>query len=86
MIPLCERTYRVRSQSACIPSIHQRPPTYKKWNEDTMKMAYEAVRDRGLTVSRAAECYGIPYPTLSDRIAGRVQFGTHSGPSRYLSD
>ena len=34
----------------------------------------------------AAEQYGIPSSTLlSDRITGKVKFGAHSGPERYLS-
>ena len=33
----------------------------------------------------AAEQYGIPTSTLSDYITGKVKFGTHSGPERYLS-
>lgn len=50
-----------------------------------MYRAYEAVKD-GLSVRRAAEQYSIPKLTLNDRITGRVKFGTHSGPQRYLTD
>ena len=40
----------------------------------------------GWTIRKAAEEFGVPRSTLFDRVNGRVQFGAHSGPARYLSD
>ena len=39
-----------------------------------------------MSIRQAAEQYGIPKSTLSDRVSGQVKFGAHSGPPRYLSD
>ena len=39
-----------------------------------------------MSIRRAAELYSVPKSTLSDRVSGRVQFGSHSGPARYLTD
>ena len=44
------------------------------------------VRQGRLSIRRAAESYQVPRSTLSDRVTGRVSEGSHSGPSRYLSD
>ena len=59
--------------------------SYKGYSEEQLCRAYEAVKG-GLSIRHAAERYGIPKSTLSDRITGRVLFGSHSGPQRYLSD
>ena len=50
-----------------------------------MCRAYEAVKG-GQSVRRTAEQYNIPKSTLADRVSGRVKFGSHSGPERYLTD
>lgn len=39
-----------------------------------------------MSVRHAADLYGVPKSTLQDRLTGRVQFGTTSGPNRYLTD
>ena len=51
-----------------------------------MRNAYSAVKSNEMSPTEAAEYYGIPYSTLSDRVAGRVKFNSHSGPARYLND
>ena len=40
----------------------------------------------GLSVRRTAEQYNVPKSILSDQLTGKVEFGAHSGPSRFLSD
>ena len=64
----------------------ERPPRYKQWREDALVKAYNEVKEGRLSVRRAAELYNIPKSTLSDRVSGRVEFGSHSGPARYLTD
>ena len=39
-----------------------------------------------MLVRRAAELYNVPKSTLSDWVSGRAEFGSHSGPSRYVTD
>ena len=48
--------------------------------------AYLAVEKDGVSIRRAAEMYNIPKSTLHDRISGRVQFGSTSGPDSYLNE
>ena len=55
---------------------------YKKWSgEDQMD---QAVGD-GKSIGRAAMQYNVPTSTLFDRVSGRVQPGTVSGPPKYLT-
>ena len=51
-----------------------------------MQKAVQDVESGVLGVRRAALEYNIPKSTLSDRVSGKVQPGTVSGPPRYLSD
>ena len=64
----------------------ERPSTYKLWTDEKLRKAYEEVNGGHLSVRRAAELYGVPKSTLTDRVTVRVDFGSHSGPARYLSD
>ena len=45
-----------------------------------------AVEKDGVPIRRAAERYNVPKSTLHDRISGRVQFGSTSGPESYLNE
>ena len=89
-VALRDRTYRARSTKPIdVPSataIKERPPKYKNWTVDSMKRAYSMVMDKELSISEASARFGIPYSTLCDRVRGRVKFGSHSGPKRYLND
>ena len=51
-----------------------------------MKGAYAAVKSDEYSVRDASIMFGIPYSTLHDRVTGKVQFGSHSGPRRFLDD
>ncbi len=63
-----------------------RPLTYKKWNGSVnMQKAVEAVRNKSLSVRRAAEMHGVPRATLHDRASGKVQADACSGPRKYLT-
>ena len=49
--------------------------------------AYRAVqKGESIRAAAAAAKFDVPRRILHDEISGRVQFGTHSGPERYLSD
>jgi transposase len=50
-----------------------------------MKLAYDAVMN-GMSVRQAAEEHDVPRSTLGDRILGRTQMGSKSGPSKILTD
>ena len=58
---------------------------YKLWTEKDIRLACEAVSQRGISVRRAALEYNIPKSTLQDRLSGKVLPGACSGPERYLS-
>lgn len=88
-LPLSERTFRSRRSklSSALPfSVSERPSTYELWTDEKLRKAYEEVNGGHLSVRRAAELYGVPKSTLTDRVTVRVEFGSHSGPARYLSD
>ena len=57
---------------------------YKKWSEERMALAVDAVMKDGISVRRAAEEYDIPKSTLGDRISGRILPGAVSDPGKYL--
>ena len=50
-----------------------------------MNKAVSSVKD-GVSIRRAAEQFNVPKSTLGDRVSGRVQLGSRSGPKTYLSD
>ena len=58
---------------------------YKQWSEEQMKKAVDAVIISKLSVRRAAMQFNVPKSTLGDRISGRTQPGSVSGPTRYLT-
>ena len=86
-LTLRDRTFKSRTPSQTVRVVSDcRPPLYKEYHQEKLCRAYEEVKDGRLSIRRAAEQYGIPKSTLADRISGRVKFGAHSGPPRYLSD
>ena len=86
-LPLHDRTFRsLHTPSQTVGTVSDRPPLYKDYHHEKLYRAYEDVKDGRLSIRHAAEQYGIPKSTLGDRISGRVRFGAHSGPPRYLSD
>ena len=88
-VALRDRTYRARSTKPIyMPSTtaKERPPMYKNWTVDSMKRAHSMMMDKELSISEASARFGIPYATLCDRVQGRVKFGSHSVPKRYLDD
>ena len=63
--------------------------TSTKWgikrNEERLQKAYEAVRDKKMTLRQASETFGVAKSTLHDRLSGKVLFGSRSGPPRLLT-
>ena len=68
------------------PSQPVRPEKYKKWTEERLKLAYDAVLNEELSIREAADAFDVPKSTLHDRVSGRVPFVKLSGSVRYLSD
>ncbi len=68
------------------PSQPVRPEKYKKWTEERLKLAYDAVLNEELSIREAADAFDVSKSTLHDRVSGRVPFGKFSGSVRYLSD
>ena len=87
-LPLRNRVFRSTGSTALssCSGVTQRPPEYKTWDKDSMDKACRDVREGRLSIRRAAESYQVPKSTLSDHVTGRVSEGSHSGPSRYLTD
>ena len=68
------------------PNLKARPPKYKVWSEETMERALKAVVNGNHSIRQAAEEFNVPKSTLGDRVSGRTQMGSVSGPPRILTD
>ena len=85
--PLKDRIRRARSTTPCSSlsdSSSGRSGHYKAWNKVNMEKALTLVEE-GTSVRCAAEKCGVPKSTLHDRVSGKVQHGTRSGPDPYLT-
>lgn len=67
------------TEAAC-----HRPKKYKQWSDESMLGAIRSVTE-GTGVNRAALEFCVPVTTLKDRVSGRVQHGSKSGKTPYLS-
>jgi transposase-like protein len=45
---------------------------YRKYNPESMLLAYKAVKEKGLQVEKAARQFGVPSQTLRDRVRGAI--------------
>lgn len=64
-----------------------RPSHYRlTWSEKSMKCALDAVLYEGMSVSKAAQAYGIPKSTLYDHRIGKTLPGVKSGPPTLLTE
>ena len=54
--------------------------------EESLHKAYECVNKGERTLIQASEVYEVPKSMLHDRIMGKVLFGSHSGPRRFLGE
>ena len=59
---------------------------YKHWKENNLFLACKDVSKGKYTYRQAAEMYRVPRSTIWDRVSGKLAFGAHSGPPRYLDD
>ena len=57
----------------------------KIWKEEDMEKAFDAVKNKEASVSKAAELYSVPRKTLDDGVKGRVLHGDKSGPGTVLT-
>lgn len=62
-----------------------KPKRRKLWDNKSMVLAIEAVKDREMGVNCAAREYGVPCTTLKNRISGRVDHGKNPGRLPYLT-
>ena len=63
-----------------------RPSQYKHWTDDNMAIALDSVTNKGMSVRKAALYYNVPKSTVGDRVSGRIQHGSVSGPPKYLTN
>lgn len=59
--------------------------TRKQWKDEDMVSAMSAVRNKEMTIYKAAAHFKVPRKTLDDRIKGHVQHGAKPGPATVLS-
>lgn len=87
-LPLKERVFHNRHPGSGRhgPLPNHRPLVYKNWDGNSIIKACDAIRNEGLSQTRAAEEYGIPRSTLGDYFRGRTFPGAKSGRMKYLTD
>ncbi|CAG2184851.1 unnamed protein product [Mytilus edulis] len=59
---------------------------YKQnYNDTTLEMVVQLVKDGGISMRKAALAYGIPRSTIQDKVNGRTEIAARSGPKPVLS-
>ena len=61
-----------------------RPKAYGLWTQESLDQAVAAV-ERGTSVRRAAEMFGVPRSTVHDHASGKVEQFAKQGPKPYLT-
>ena len=79
---LTRRKKKARSVQPIVPI--RSPKKRKKWTQEQMASAIEAVKS-GSGINRAALNHGIPPTSLKNRLSGHVKDGTLPGPRPYLT-
>ena len=80
-----KKTGRKRRSTSAPPCL-QSPKKRLKWDEKSMVLAIESIKNGTCrSVKRACEEYDVPRTTLQDRLTGRVQHGVRPGPKPYLN-
>ena len=64
--------------------MHQKRPRWA-YTEDAVAEAILDVTDNGLSVRQAAQKWGVPKSTLSDRLKGQIAITDQMQPNQYLS-
>ena len=57
--------------------------TYKHWTDLGLSKALKDI-DKGLSIRKVSDMYGIPRSTLHDHVSGKVAYGAKCGPDPYL--
>lgn len=81
--PLRDRVFK--STSKLESSKESSRGVYQKWTNIGMREALDAVKQRGVSVSKASCMYGIPRSTLNDHLQGRVLPGAKAGAPTLLT-
>ena len=68
-VPMCFQT----------ASSENRPHTYRRWTEISMREGINAVSVQEMSIAKASHVYGVPQTTLSNHIVGKVLPGAKSG-------
>ena len=86
MAELKDRIKRAQSTTSCSSILSDsssgRSGQYKMWNDVNMVKAMTLV-EQGASIRCAAERCGVPRSTLHDKVTGKIQQGTKSGPDPY---
>ena len=85
--PLEQRIYRSKAKGIVLPSpikVPCRPKAYGLWTQESLDQAVAAV-ERGTSVRRAAEMFGVPRSTVHDHASGKVEQFAKQGPKPYLT-
>ena len=73
--PLEQRIYRSKAKGIMLPSpikVLCRPKAYGLWTRESLDQAAAAV-ERGTSVRRAAEMFGVPHFIVHDHASGKVK-------------
>ena len=85
--PLEQRIYRSKAKGVVPPppiEVPCRPKAYGLWTQESLDQAVAAV-ERGTSVRRAAEMFGVPRSNLHDHASGKVEQFAKQGPKPYLT-
>ena len=77
------RTARRKNKADIMPN-NQPSRKRKLWTDVQMTSALEEYKKGKLTIGKIAKKFNVLKTTLHDRISGRVQHGTKSGPNPYI--
>ena len=84
--PLNQRIFRSKAKIVYLPptEVPCRPKAYGLWSQESLNQAITAV-EKGTSIRRADEMFGLPRSTLQDHVSGRVEQFAKQGPKPYLS-
>ena len=76
-----------KRRSLSAPAVMKMPEKKrrKKWTDEQMTAAMDAVDEGVCGVNHAAMLHGVPKTTLKNRLSGRVAHGINPGPKPYLN-
>ena len=83
-MPRRKKSVRVVSSPLKPAKGPNRPHVFRRWKNEAMLGAIEAVKGGELGVNAAAREFGVPASTLRDRLSGCITHGVNPGPQPYL--